>query len=61
MKGKNQHDRSRDWKETLQIWQEHRQKIVELSESGLSNIRIAEMMDLSRERVRQILNKEAGK
>ena len=61
MKGKNQHDRNTDWKETLRIWKEHRQKIVKMSESGLSNVRIAEKMDLSRERVRQILNKEQGR
>ena len=61
MKGKNQHDRSRDWQETLQIWKDHRQKVVEMSEEGWNNAQIARKMDLSRERVRQILNKEAGK
>ena len=61
MKGKNQHDRSRDWKETLKIWADHRKQIVTLSETGLSNVEIANKMDLSRERVRQILNKETGK
>ena len=61
MKGKNQHDRARDWKETLQIWADHRKKVVEMSEEGWNNAQIARKMDLSRERVRQILNKEAGK
>ena len=58
MKGKNQHDRSLDWKETLKIWADHRQKVVEMSEEGWNNAQIARKMDLSRERVRQILNKE---
>ena len=61
MSMKNQRDRKLTWQEQLEKWKENREKVVEMSEEGWNNAQIGKKLDLSRERVRQILNKEHGK
>ena len=58
---KNQKDEKLTWQEQLKKWQENREKVVEMSEEGWNNAQIGKKLNLSRERVRQILIKEAGK
>ena len=61
MSMKNQKDHKLTWQEQLQKWQENREKVVEMSEEGWNNAQIGRKLELSRERVRQILNKEQGR
>ena len=58
MSMKNQRDKKLTWQEQLEKWKENRGKVVEMSEEGWNNAQIGKKLDLSRERVRQILNKE---
>ena len=55
---KNQYDKSISWHDQLKKWKKDRQKVVALKGVGWNNAQIAKMLDISRERVRQILNKE---
>ena len=58
---KNWKDEKLTWQEQLAKWQENRFRVVEMSEEGWNNAQIGKKLNLSRERVRQILIKEAGK
>ena len=57
---KNQYDKSISWHDQLKKWKKGRQKVVDLKGVGWNNAQIAKMLDISRERVRQILNKESN-
>ena len=61
MSMKNQRDQKLTWQEQLEKWKGNREKVVEMSEEGWNNAQIGKKLDLSRERVRQILNKEQGR
>ena len=55
---KNQRNREMTWQEQLKYWKDGRQEIVDLAKEGWTNSQIARKVGLSRERVRQILQKE---